>query len=99
MPRPLRRCWKLPAFWDVYRIAEVARETRFTMDAKNNLKARLPSRHVTEGPARAQHRSCLSAMCFTTEQSHQPFVGVASGWNEAAPCNISLMRQAQAAKK
>src|SRR3979490_2583891 len=29
----------------------------------------------------------------------QPFVGVSSCWNEAAPCNISLMRQAQAAKK
>ena len=29
----------------------------------------------------------------------QPFVGVATTWNEAAPCNISLMRQAQAAKR
>ena len=29
----------------------------------------------------------------------QPLVGVASCWNEAAPCNISLMRQAQVAKK
>jgi dihydroxy-acid dehydratase len=27
------------------------------MDAKTNIKARLPSRHVTEGPARAPHRS------------------------------------------
>src|SRR5690349_23663398 len=35
----------------------------------------------------------------TTAQIHQPFVGVASCWNEAAPCNIALMRQAQAAKK
>jgi len=38
-------------------------------------------------------------MGLTTAQIHQPFVGVASCWNEAAPCNISLMRQAQAAKK
>jgi dihydroxy-acid dehydratase len=38
-------------------------------------------------------------MGLTTEQIHQPFVGVASCWNEAAPCNIALMRQAQAAKK
>src|SRR6184192_1736577 len=29
---------------------------------------------------------------------HQPFVGVATCWNEAAPCNIALMRQAQAVK-
>lgn len=69
------------------------------MDAKANIKGRLPSRHVTEGPSRAPHRSYLYAMGLTTEQIHQPFVGVASCWNEAAPCNISLMRQAQAAKK
>src|SRR4051795_4736662 len=69
------------------------------MDAKTIIKARLPSRHVTEGPARAPHRSYYYAMGLTTEQVHQPFVGVASCWNEAAPCNISLMRQAQAVKK
>src|SRR5499433_1875694 len=69
------------------------------MDAKTNLKAKLPSRHVTEGPERAPHRSYLYAMGLTTQQIHQPFVGVASCWNEAAPCNIALMRQAQAVKK
>ncbi|MGV3634996.1 MAG: dihydroxy-acid dehydratase [Pseudorhodoplanes sp.] len=74
------------------------------MDAKNpdantNLKAKLPSRHVTEGPERAPHRSYLYAMGLTTAQIHQPLVGVASCWNEAAPCNIALMRQAQAVKK
>jgi dihydroxy-acid dehydratase len=62
-------------------------------------KSKLPSRHVTEGPERAPHRSYLYAMGLTTEQIHQPLVGVASCWNEAAPCNISLMRQAQAVKK
>lgn len=71
----------------------------FTMDAKTSIKSRLPSRHVTEGPSRAPHRSYLYAMGLTTQQIHQPFVGVASCWNEAAPCNIALMRQAQAAKK
>src|SRR5580704_14265784 len=69
------------------------------MDAKINLKDRLPSRHVTEGPERAPHRSYYYAMGLTTEQIHQPFVGVATCWNEAAPCNIALMRQAQAVKK
>ncbi len=69
------------------------------MDAKTDLKSRLPSRHVTEGPSRAPHRSYYYAMGLTKEQIHQPFVGVASCWNEAAPCNISLMRQAQAVKK
>src|SRR5436853_3694422 len=69
------------------------------MDAKTTIKSRLPSRHVTEGPERAPHRSYYYAMGLTTAQIHQPFVGVASCWNEAAPCNIALMRQAQAAKK
>src|SRR5687767_9828277 len=69
------------------------------MDAKTKIKARLPSRHVTEGPERAPHRSYYYAMGLTTAQIHQPFVGVATCWNEAAPCNISLMRQAQAVKK
>src|SRR5438045_7464643 len=69
------------------------------MDAKRDLKLRLPSRHVTEGPDRAPHRAFYYAMGLTREQIHQPFVGVASCWNEAAPCNIALMRQAQAVKK
>ena len=62
-------------------------------------KSKLPSRHVTEGPTRAPHRSFLYAMGLTKAQIHQPLIGVASTWNEAAPCNISLMRQAQAVKK
>ena len=69
------------------------------MDVGLKDKSGLPSRYVTEGPARAPHRSYLYAMGLTREQIHQPLVGVASCWNEAAPCNISLMRQAQAVKK
>ena len=69
------------------------------MDVRVFDKSRLPSRHVTEGPERAPHRSYLYAMGLTTEQIHQPLVGVATAWNEAAPCNISLQRQAQAVKK
>src|SRR6516164_7367007 len=69
------------------------------MDAKTFDKSRLPSRHVTEGPSRAPHRSYYYAMGLSQEQIHQPFVGVATCWNEAAPCNIALMRQAQAVKQ
>jgi dihydroxy-acid dehydratase len=61
-------------------------------------KSKLPSRHVTEGASRAPHRSYFYAMGLTDEEIHQPFVGVATCWNEAAPCNISLNRQAQAVK-
>jgi len=61
-------------------------------------KSKLPSRHVTEGPARAPHRSYLYAMGLSEEEIHQPLVGVATCWNEAAPCNIALNRQAQSVK-
>ncbi len=61
-------------------------------------KNRLPSRHTTEGPERAPHRSYYYAMGLTDKQIHQPLIGVATTWNEAAPCNITLRRQAQAAK-
>ena len=61
-------------------------------------KSKLPSRHVTEGPARAPHRSYYYAMGMSETEIHQPLVGVATCWNEAAPCNIALNRQAQAAK-
>ena len=68
------------------------------MDAKSFDKSKLPSRHVTVGPNRAPHRSYYYAMGLSEEQIHQPFVGVATCWNEAAPCNIALMRQAQSVK-
>jgi len=61
-------------------------------------KSKLPSRYVTEGPARAPHRSYYYAMGMTEQEIHQPLVGVATCWNEAAPCNIALSRQAQAVK-
>jgi len=61
-------------------------------------KSNLPSRHVTEGPSRAPHRSFLYAMGLTDEEIHRPFVGVATCWNEAAPCNMALNRQAQSVK-
>lgn len=69
------------------------------MDARAISKAKLPSRHVTVGPERAPHRSYLYAMGLSAAEIAQPLVGVASCWNEAAPCNISLMRQAQVVKK
>ncbi|MFL1460920.1 dihydroxy-acid dehydratase [Roseococcus sp. DSY-14] len=62
-------------------------------------KSRLPSRHVSIGPERAPHRSYYYAMGMTKEEIASPLVGVATCWNEAAPCNIALNRQAQAAKR
>ncbi|NKC34461.1 dihydroxy-acid dehydratase [Falsiroseomonas selenitidurans] len=61
-------------------------------------KSKLPSRHTTVGPERAPHRSYYYAMGLTAEDIAKPFVGVATCWNEAAPCNIALSRQAQSVK-
>ncbi|MBM3584552.1 MAG: dihydroxy-acid dehydratase [Alphaproteobacteria bacterium] len=62
-------------------------------------RAKLPSRHVTIGPSKAPHRSYYYAMGLSADDIAQPFVGVATTWNEAAPCNIALGRQAQVVKK
>lgn len=62
-------------------------------------KSTLVSRHVTQGHARAPHRSYLYAMGLGEAQINAPLVGVATTWNEAAPCNITLARQAQVVKK
>src|SRR6185295_10662121 len=70
------------------------------MPAKSKFdKSKLPSRYVSVGPASAPHRSYYYAMGMTEAEIAQPFVGVATTWNEAAPCNIALGRQAQAVKK
>lgn len=61
-------------------------------------KTNLVSRHVTEGPRKAAARAYYYAMGLDEKDIHQPFVGVATCWNEAAPCNIALSRQAQAVK-
>ena len=62
-------------------------------------KSKLPSRHVSVGVKSAPHRSMYYAMGLKAEDIEKPFVGVATTWNEAAPCNITLSRQAQSAKK
>ncbi len=69
------------------------------MDTKAIDKSKLPSRHTSVGPQSAPHRSYYYAMGMTEQEIGQPFVGVVTTWNEAAPCNISLSRQAQAVKK
>jgi dihydroxy-acid dehydratase len=70
-----------------------------TMPTRHWDKSRMPSRHVTVGPSRAPHRSYYYAMGLTEDEIDQPIVGVATCWNEAAPCNIALSRQAQSVKK
>ncbi len=62
-------------------------------------KSKLPSRHVSVGVKSAPHRSMYHAMGLKNDDIEKPFVGVVSTWNEAAPCNITLSRQAQSVKK
>ncbi|WP_374763499.1 dihydroxy-acid dehydratase [Yunchengibacter salinarum] len=62
-------------------------------------KSAMPSRHVSVGAKSAPHRAFYYAMGMTEDEINQPFVGVATCWNEAAPCNISLSRQAKAVKE
>ncbi|MFP6691177.1 MAG: Dihydroxy-acid dehydratase [Alphaproteobacteria bacterium MarineAlpha10_Bin2] len=61
-------------------------------------KSKMPSRHITEGPKSAAHRAFFYAMGISREAMNRPIIGVATTWNETAPCNITLRRQAQAAK-
>lgn len=54
---------------------------------------------VTDGPQRAPQRAFFKAMGLTDDDIYRPWVGIASTWNEATPCNITLDRQAKAAKR
>jgi dihydroxy-acid dehydratase len=80
-------------------IRDVKGEFKMPDSIKPIDKSNLPSRHVSVGPEKAPHRSYYYAMGMTEEEINQPLVGVVSTWNEAAPCNIALARQAQAAKR
>lgn len=75
------------------------RENAAPFEHTGRTKASLPSRHTTMGPERAPHRSFLYAMGLSAREIAQPFVGVVTTWNEAAPCNSTLSRQAQAVKR
>lgn len=54
---------------------------------------------VTSGPERAPHRAMYRAMGLKDNDLNKPFIGVASTWNEATPCNITLHDQAENIKK
>ncbi len=64
----------------------------------SDLRLKEHSKTVTEGPERAPHRAFFRAMGLGDEDMKRPWVGVASSWNEATPCNLTLNRQAAAAK-
>ena len=53
---------------------------------------------VNQGAGRAPARAYYRAMGLSDDDISKPFVGVASTWNEATPCNIHLDRLAKQVK-
>ncbi len=71
-----------------------------------NYLQNLPSRYVTKKHGCEARKTMLYNLQtdlypngLSEEDLQKPFVGVVTAWNEAAPCNIALSRQAQPAKK
>jgi dihydroxy-acid dehydratase len=69
-------------------------------------KSKLPSRYVTNSHGCEARKTMLYNIQtdlyptgLAEDDLQKPFVGVVTAWNEAAPCNIALQRQAQPAKK
>jgi len=62
-------------------------------------RRKLRSDAVKRGFQRAPARSYLRAMGLRDEDIEKPWVGVASSWNEATPCNVHLDRLAGWAKE
>ncbi|WP_190240224.1 dihydroxy-acid dehydratase [Pelotomaculum schinkii] len=56
------------------------------------------SSQVTEGVARAPHRSLFYAMGYTPEDLKKPIIGIVNGFNEIVPGHVHLRDLAQAAK-
>ncbi len=59
----------------------------------------LRSHEITQGNERAPHRAFMRAMGLGDADFQKPFVGVASTWNEATPCNLRLDVLADLAKQ
>jgi len=57
------------------------------------------SRDVTDGNQKAAARAMLRAVGLTDADWEKPQIGIASAWNEVTPCNASLRRLAESAKK
>jgi len=61
------------------------------------------SRTITEGPDKTANRAMLRAMGLGDQDMLQPWIGVATVWSEATPCNVNLdvqgLRVAEAIKR
>jgi dihydroxy-acid dehydratase len=57
------------------------------------------SRDVTDGIQKAAARAMLRAVGLGDDDWVKPQIGIASSWNEVTPCNMSLRRLAESAKR
>jgi dihydroxy-acid dehydratase len=67
--------------------SQQAYTSRFPMAA---FDPRHQSRTIAEGPDRTANRAMLRAMGMGDQDMEQPWVGVATVWSEATPCNVNL---------
>jgi len=51
------------------------------------------SRTISKGPDKTANRAMLRAMGLTDKDLAQPWIGVATVWSEATPCNFNLDEQ------
>ena len=57
------------------------------------------SRDVTDGPQKAPARAMLRAVGLGDDDWQKPQIGIASAWNEVTPCNMTLRKLAEHAKR
>ncbi|HEY3783453.1 MAG TPA: dihydroxy-acid dehydratase [Fimbriimonadaceae bacterium] len=68
------------------------------MESHNNMSTFDPkhkSKTISQGAARSGNRAMMRAMGLGDKELAQPWVGVASVWSEATPCNVNLNEQSQ----
>lgn len=76
------------------RLADAA--SRYAFVLPTNRDPRQNSRVISEGADKTANRAMLRAMGLGDREIAQPWVGVASVWSEATPCNFNLDEQADA---
>src|SRR5579864_3765195 len=69
------------------------------VDQVDTDKLKIRSHEITKGVDRAPARAFMRAMGLGDSDFRKPFVGVASTWNEATPCNLRLDVLADFAKQ
>ncbi len=70
-----------------------------TSESETSVDIKPRSRDVTDGIQKAASRSMLRAVGLTDDDWEKPQIGIASSWNEITPCNMSIRRLTESAKR